>query len=142
MKHNIYSLMLLFALLFVGCSDDDTEPVVIEPTVRLEQNEINDISYLGQTCEVAMSTGADWTAQSLVDWCTVLTAKGNGSHKLVFTVQANSGEAREGEIVVYAQEEKFSIKIRQQPCGETGEFHYCIPVIFHVIYNDNTSVIF
>ena len=135
MKRNIYFLMLLCAFLFVGCSDDDTEPV-IEPTVKLEQNEINDISYLGQTCEVAMSTGADWTAQSLVDWCTVLTAKGNGNHKLVFTVQANMGEARDGEIVVYAQEEKFSIKIRQQPCGETGEFHYCMPVIFHVIYND------
>lgn len=135
MKRNIYFLMLLCVFLFVGCSDDDTEPV-IEPTVKLEQNEINDISYLGQTCEVAMSTGADWTAQSLVDWCTVLTAKGNGNHKLVFTVQANMGEARDGEIVVYAQEEKFSIKIRQQPCGETGEFHYCMPVIFHVIYND------
>lgn len=137
MKNYIYYITLFCSLLFVGCSDDNEDTVV--PVVEFQQNEISDISYLGQTYEIAMTTEAEWTAKSLVDWCTVLTSKGNGSRTLVFNVEANLGEARQGEIVVYAQEEAFIIKLQQQKNESDGEFKYRIPLVFHVIYNNEAD---
>lgn len=138
MKHYIYLFALLCGFLLAGCSDDD-DVVVAEPVIELGESEISDIPYTGRTCEVSMSTDADWTAKSLVDWCTVLTQKGNGDRTLVFNIEANLGGAREGSIAVYANEEQYLIKISQLANEETGEFHYRIPVVFHVIYNDESD---
>lgn len=132
----IYAKFLSFlicALLVAACDDDNNQT---NPVVTLQQNEINNIPYQGKTYEIALDTEADWTAVGKNDWCKVLTSKGYGSRALVFQVEANLGDAREGEIIVYAEEQEFVITLQQDANNTTGEFKYQIPVIFHVIYND------
>lgn len=129
----IYIYFLLCASL-IGCNDDK-EPSFV-PVVELQQNQITNISHQGGTYEVIMKTEADWTAVSSVDWCKVLTSKGNGDHTLVFKIEANLGDARQGEVAIYVQEEKFTISIQQNLKDASGAFKNQIPVIFHVIYND------
>lgn len=138
MKNYIYYITLFCCFLFAGCSDDNEETII--PIVEFQQNEITNIPYQGQTYEIVMTTEAEWTAKSLVDWCTMLTTKGNGNRTLVFNIEANLGESRQGEIVVYSQEEQFTIKLQQQKNEIDGEFRYHIPVVFHVIYNDEFDV--
>lgn len=124
---------LICALLLVACNDDNEQSA---PIVILQQNEITDIPYQGGTYEVALTTEADWTAVGKNSWCKVLTSKGCGSRTLVLQVEANLGDARQGEIAVYAQEQEFVITLRQEAKSTTDELKYQIPIIFHVIYYD------
>lgn len=133
----IFSIAFLACLFLAGCSDDNDAPGTA-PVVELQQDEVADIPFEGQFYEIPLTTTADWTAVSQADWCTVYTKRGSGNHTLVFRVEANLGEAREGEISVYAQEEEFTISLKQQANAGGGEFKYRIPIVFHVIYNEDT----
>lgn len=130
MKNKLVYMIAMFGLLLMaGCNDDD-------PIVTLSATEFNDISYEGGTFKIDIQTGGEWTATSLADWCKVSKAVSEGPGTLMIEVLGNLGQARTGEVVVYSQGEKQSIRFSQQALPDQQELKYRIPLVFHVLYND------
>lgn len=127
----IYLLSFL-CLLLAGCSEDD-------PIVSLSQYEFKDIPYEGGSYEIELTTAAQWTATSLADWCKVSKNSGEGGRTITVEVQANLGDARTGNVVIYAEGEKSTLTFSQQAMPDDTELKYQLPIIFHVIYYDETD---
>lgn len=126
---NIFFLML--SVLLVNCSDDDND-------MTLSQDDFSNVKYDQQTLEVQINTAQEWTATSLVPWCEVSDAVGKGNATLVLTLQPNIGPARTGKVVIWTEEGQEDIEFSQEAYTGSGEFHYQLPVVFHVLYKDNT----
>lgn len=127
MKLKFFYILSLFCMLFVACSDDEVDLVT--------QAEFVDIPCEGGTYEINIKIGAEWTATSLTDWCTVAEKSGYGESVVHVSVEGNLREARVGNVVIYSEGQKQTVTFRQQGL-DSEELTYKLPVIFHVIYND------
>lgn len=126
---NIFFLML--SVLLVSCSDDDNG-------MTLSQDDFGNVKYDQTTLEVQINTAHEWTATSLVPWCEVSEAMGKGNATLVLTLQPNVGPARTGKVVIWTEEGQEDIEIAQEAFSGSDEYHYVLPVVFHVLYKDET----
>lgn len=129
MKSKIFFILSFFCLLFAGCSDD------VE-VVNISNTEFKDIPADGSTYQVKLDIAGEWTATSLVDWCSVTKTSGYGPKDLSIIVEGNLGEERTGEIVIYSAGSKKSIYLKQAGSTEGLESHYKLPIVFHILYND------
>lgn len=128
LNHLIY--LLLAALLVMGCSDDDSSGS------SLSQTNFNDLSHEETTVKVSLQTGGEWTATCMATWCSVDQAKGTGNAELSIAVEANVGNERTGTVKIWTPGQVFTITLHQQAMPSDAEYHYKLPVIFHVLYAD------
>ena len=132
MKHKLIYLLSFFCLLVAGCSNDD-------PIVTLSQTEFKELSNEGGICKVEIATQYEWTATSDSKWCKVSKQEGVLSGTLAIEVEANLGEARTGKVTVSSQGTDYTITISQQGLPQGQELKYRIPIVFHVIYADESN---
>ena len=126
-------LFLLLGLLIAGCGKDS------EPPITLSQNNFQNVSYDQTVLEVEIRTSMNWTATSLVNWCKVSESKGTGSATLKLLLEPNIDKDRIGVVKIWTEKELLEINIQQSALPAGQEFHYKVPVIFHVLYNDQND---
>lgn len=133
MRTKAFYLLSLVCFLIVGCSDDDSVSV---PAFEVPQAEYNDISFEGTELNIDFSAYDGWVATSDANWCRLSDAEGMGSGTLKVKVLGNLEGARSATITIRTQKESREIKVSQNALPEGEEFHYKLPVVFHVIYNN------
>lgn len=132
----IKHLFFLFILtsFFAGCKDSESDSLQFE----LSESAFNNVSYEGATLEVQITAGAAWTASSDAIWCTPVSTEGTGSQKISIEVDGNLEAAERTAIITIASgKTKKNIEIYQN--ASEGEIHYKLPVIFHVLYQNESA---
>lgn len=136
MKIKYLFLVLILTSFFAGCKDSDSENLQFE----LSESAFNDVSYEGTTLEVQITSGAAWTASSNATWCTFVPTKGTGSQKFAIEVQGNlETTARTATVTIKSGKTEKNIEIHQN--ANKGELHYKLPVIFHVLYQNESDAL-
>lgn len=75
----------------------------------------------------------------MANWCRVSQSKGSGNATLQLALNANLESERSTTVVVWTPEEIIHISIHQDALPSGQEYHYQIPVIFHVLYASQTD---
>lgn len=128
-----YVFYLLICFSFLSCGKDSA------PAVEFSQTDFSNLSYEETTVNIELRTNLEWTATSMVNWCTVSQSKGTGSVMLSLAVEGNVAEERSGIVNIWTPNGITKISIHQNGMPAGQEYHYKIPVIFHVLYNNQND---
>ncbi|MBP1663625.1 MAG: Cellulase, partial [Bacteroidetes bacterium] len=96
-KNTILLLVFIHILILVSCK----EKQVIEPDIRLAQEEINFSGKSGSSL-LTINTNLPWKAESSQSWCSLTPASGDpGTHYITVAVTANATSGtREAQITI------------------------------------------
>ncbi len=134
MKRSIWILLAVLALA-TGCSKDDGSGSLTVGT--------SSFNWDSSVREAQLSIKADgfWTAESDVNWCAPLKSEGKNDATLNIWVSPNlTGEARSGHLTIETNSQHRVIDIHQPAfTGDIDSYEYHLPVVFHVMYNDETN---
>lgn len=137
---NIKYLLLvsLWMLLIAGCKDSNTEDNL---KLELSESSFENISSEGTTLTVEISSSNTWTAETSSTWCKLVPDQGTSNQPIKIVVDANlNTTARDASIVITSSGIKKTITVNQEGGStSTGEYHYELPVIFHVLYKNNSD---
>lgn len=136
MKTEYLFVILLVLIGFSSCEDSTSDA-----TLELSQSTFENISSDGATLTVNITCSDSWTAASSSTACNLVPNQGTSNQSLSIVVEANLDEAeRNMTVVVTSGGIKKTISISQQGRSTTaGEYHYNLPVIFHVLYKDKNN---
>ncbi|MFK2769547.1 M43 family zinc metalloprotease [Bacteroides fragilis] len=136
MKTEYLFVILLVLIGFSSCEDSTSDA-----TLELSQSTFENISSDGATLTVNITSSGSWTAASSSTACNPVPNQGTSNQSLSIVVEANLDEAeRNMTVVVTSGGIKKTISISQQGRSTTaGEYHYNLPVIFHVLYKDKNN---
>lgn len=100
-------LFLLIITLFVGCKND-------EPTILLTSSEVLSLCPINANQSLAITSNANWTAQSYAGWCTLSDSIGTGNNSIVVVCQNNlTANPRAAKISIQAGDQTKSIVVTQ-----------------------------
>lgn len=139
MKIKYLFLLLMLLMGFSSCEDDSSEDT---PSLEISQSTFDNISSNGATVEVNVTSNDSWTASTDATWCSLSPQKGNGNQKLTIIVEGNIEHTTRTATVTVSSSKANSKTIRISQDGAStsaGEYHYELPVIFHVLYKDKTD---
>ena len=93
---------------------------------------------------VAITSNSEWIIANSADWCIPDKYQGEGNDILTIKILANTKHAnRQTNLIISAQGINQTIKISQQK-GEVNpdldKIHYQLPVIFHVLYQNENDI--
>lgn len=136
MKTEYLFVILLVLIGFSSCEDSTSDA-----TLELSQSTFENISSNGATLTVNITSSDSWTAASSSTACNLVPNQGTSNQSLSIVVEANLDEAPKNmTVVVTSGGIKKTISISQQGRSTTaGEYHYNLPVIFHVLYKDKNN---
>ena len=131
---------ILFTLLFLATSCDHSEKI---DDIKLE-NIFRNIDNNGGKITVAITSNSEWIIANSADWCIPDKYQGEGNDILTIKILANTKHAnRQTNLIISAQGINQTIKISQQK-GEVNpdldKIHYQLPVIFHVLYQNENDI--
>lgn len=136
MKTEYLFVILLVLIGFSSCEDSTSDA-----TLELAQSTFENISSDGATLTVNITSSDSWTAASSSTACNLVPNQGTSNQSLSIVVEANLDEAPKNmTVVVTSGGIKKTISISQQGRSTTaGEYHYNLPVIFHILYKDKNN---
>ena len=87
---------------------------------------------------IDINCSSSWTVTSNKQWCIPNTQKGENDGKLILTINANlESSSRTATVTIISHKVSKTIQITQNGSTNTAEeYHYQLPVIFHVFYKD------
>lgn len=139
MKVKYLFLLLILFIGFSSCEDDSDDN---SPSLEVSKSTFDNISSNGATLEVTITSSDVWTVSTDASWCNLSPQKGNGNQKLTIIVEGNIEQATRTATVTVSSNTANSktIQISQEAASASaGEYHYELPVIFHVLYKDRTD---
>lgn len=139
MKVKYLFLLLILFIGFSSCEDDSDDN---SPSLEVSKSTFDNISSNGATLEVTITSSDAWTVSTDASWCNLSPQKGNGNQKLTIIVEGNIEQATRTATVTVSSNTANSktIQISQEGASASaGEYHYELPVIFHVLYKDRTD---
>ena len=134
---------ILFTLLFLATSCDHSEKID-DIKLEISQNIFRNIDNNGGKITVAITSNSEWIIANSADWCIPDKYQGEGNDILTIKILANTKHAnRQTNLIISAQGINQTIKISQQK-GEVNpdldKIHYQLPVIFHVLYQNENDI--
>lgn len=129
----IFLLPLLWIL--IGCDDSDSA------TLNISESKFDNISASGESLTIDITCSSSWTVTSNKQWCIPSTQKGKNDGKLILTINANlESSPRTATVTIISHKVSKTIQITQKGSTNTAEeYHYELPVIFHVLYKDKND---
>lgn len=125
-------ILLPFLWLLTGCSETDSA------TLSLSKSKFDDVSANGESLSIDVTCDASWSVASSKQWCIPNIHKGENDGRLVLSINANlEASSRSATVTVISHKISKTIQITQK--GSTSiaeEYHYELPVIFHVLYKN------
>lgn len=130
MKNNFFLYVLL--ILLAACSKDDDN-------FQLSTNEREfNIDNTGTTLRFGIESSSDWNVDNRNTWYTATKVTHDSGDSLVITVQTNiARQKRSGEITLSNKDNRLTLAINQ--AAATEEYHFKLPVIFHVLYKNASN---
>ncbi len=131
-------IFLLFPLFWIfSCAEDRPAPQVL----KTSEHSINFSGRPGAWM-LTVNSNTEWSVENETDWCRVDKANGTNTDQLIISVDSNNtSESRTTTLHLTSQYHEANVTITQEPLQ--GDFHYELPVIFHVIYaqdKENDSI--
>lgn len=131
-------LQLIFffclALSLAGCHTSERTP----GTLVLPSGSIYDFDSEAHLLKVAVQSNMEWEVTGATNWCQPDKLIGNGDDTLRISIDANiSSQERTSTLILKNPDVRKAIRINQT--GSETEYHYKLPVIFHILYNDANS---
>ena len=128
MKFRILILSVL-VLGILSCAEDRPAPQVLKTS---EQN----INFSGKpgAWSLTVNSNTTWTVENETEWCRVDKTQGSNTEQLVISVDSNLTNASRSTILhLISQYHTVDITVSQAAYVE--EHFYQLPVIFHIIYD-------
>lgn len=127
-------LFLFLAFVIAGCEKTDTTV----GTLVLPTGSIYNFDSEQHILKVPVESNMEWQVTGANNWCVPDKIKGYGNDTLVLSIEANiSSQERTVTLVVRNPDVRRAIRVIQE--ASATEYHYKLPVIFHVLYNDAAS---
>lgn len=127
MKNNLFLYVLFIAL--AACSKDNDKF-----QLSTDEREFN-IDNTGTTLRFGIESSSDWNIDNHNTWYTATKVTHDNGDSLVITVQTNiARQKRSGEMTLSNKDKRLSLAINQ--AAATEEYHFKLPIIFHVLYKD------
>lgn len=129
----IFLLPLLWIL--IGCDDSDSA------TLHISESKFDNISASGESLTIDITCSSSWTVTSNKQWCIPNTQKGENDGKLILSINANlESKSRTATVTIISHKVSKTVQIIQNGSTNTAEeYHYELPVIFHVLYKDKND---
>lgn len=129
----IYCIPIAFLLAACKSGEDSIDPLV-------ETSSYN-VDYDAENLVMPVSSTEAWTVASDATWCAPYTASGTGSKSLVCAITGNiTTSSRTANLTFSSTQETQTVTVNQA-AGTGGEYHYKLPVIFHVLYLNSSDSI-
>lgn len=127
----IFLLPLLWIL--IGCDDSDSA------TLHISESKFDNISASGESLTIDITCSSSWTVTSNKQWCIPNTQKGENDGKLILSINANlESKSRTATVTIISHKVSKTVQIIQNGSTNTAEeYHYELPVIFHVLYKED-----
>lgn len=137
---NTKYLFLILTVIFtlMSCEDSEENSSAI---LEVSQSSFNNISSDGETIELSITSNSSWTASTSSTWCIISPKEGNGNQKISLDLQANLESAsRTATVTISAKGIDKTIQLSQDGSDiPVEEYHYNLPVIFHVFYKKQSD---
>lgn len=129
-----FILLFCLALSLVGCHTDERTPGIL----NLPSGSLYDFNNEEHLLKIAVESNMEWQVTGAPSWCQPDKLVGNGNDTLRLSIDANiSSQERVTTLVLKNPDVRRAIRITQS--GSETEYHYKLPVIFHILYNDANS---
>ena len=129
-----FIFIFCLALSLVGCHTDERNP----GTLNLPSGSIYNFDSEAHMLKVPVESNMEWEVTGAVNWCQPDKLTGNGNDTLRLAIEANiSSQERIATLVLKNPDVRKAIRVNQK--GSETEYHYKLPVIFHILYNDANS---
>ena len=138
---NVYKksyILIATLLLFVGVACVRNE----EPYLTLGSAGSYVLSHNDTTICVKVESNIGWTLTSDAEWCVPRITEGMGSGEVSVAVAANDGAYERSATLMLACPEGIythQVTIAQQCLTPDSTTRYCLPVVFHVLYNKESN---
>lgn len=132
---NIRPLLLFCLILFFNaCEQSDKTQSIIE----LPYGSIFNFDSKEQIVKIAITSNTDWEVTGANNWCVPDKTQGFGNDILTLAITANiSSQERTVTLIVKHQDVHRTIQVTQGVA--ISDYHYKIPVVFHILYNDASN---
>lgn len=131
MKNHLFPYLLF--ILLAACSKDDDKF-----QLSTDEREFN-IDNAGTILRFGIESDSDWNVDNRNTWYTAAKITRDNGDSLVITVQPNiARQKRSGEMTLSNKDNRLTLAINQ--AAATEEYHFKLPVIFHVLYKDASDL--
>ncbi len=126
-------LLFIFSLcFFVACEDS-------APSLNLDKDSI-EVDGQANTVKINVTSDSEWTVTSSAIWCTTGTTKASKNIQVTLTIKGNTeSNSRTATVVFKAGKTSKTFTVTQGPRIDTENYHYKLPVVFHVLYSDQSD---
>lgn len=131
--------IFLFPLLyfFISCGDSESDSAVLE----ISKSTFTDIKADGESFKIEITCNSSWTVVSNKQWCIPNKKSGESNGELIISINASlESIPRNATVTIISNKVSKTIQISQVASSETGEYHYKLPVIFHVLYQNSNDL--
>ena len=137
MKIQTLIVIALSSFILYSCEDNETN------YLELSESAFSNVSSDGATLTVDITSNVEWQVSKTAQWCNITPDKSFGNQALTLQIEANpDNKERKVIVTVTSAVLKMSKKIEiTQAAGYTSieQYHYKLPVIFHVLYKDKSA---
>ena len=135
MKKLLFLISISASLFLVACqSSDSSAPLTLSAkSISAAYDELYKT--------VNISSNTSWTVTSDQSWCTPYTTSGTGDKTLVLGLIGNTTTSARNATLTFVADKTNSTASVTQAAGSGSEYHYKIPVIFHVLYSSATDTL-
>lgn len=126
MKLRYTFILVLLLIVISGCKDDDSnnELTVSSSSYAVAYNQV--------AVRIQINSDLPWSVSSDAAWCVPDRDQGNGSETLTVMLELNTMTAERSATLTISN----AFSSQKVQVTQSGEEHYELPVIFHVLYND------
>lgn len=131
MKIIRFILLLLTVSCIYSCITDHPSPQVL----KVSENNLR-FSGRGGVWKLYITSNSGWEISGETDWCRPEKATGYNTEEIIITVDSNTTHAkRNAQLLFQSEKQEAAINIQQDTA--TGQYHYELPVIFHIFYTED-----
>ena len=130
MKLKLVLFFILPVFTLLSCAKDIDAPQVLKISERTLH-----FSGTGGIWMLTINSNTSWQIEGTTEWCSVNLPSGINTTNLVVNVAENTTSTpRNTNLQIISERQTVEVHIEQDTLS--GEFHYELPVVFHVIYSD------
>lgn len=130
-----FILFFCLALFFIRCTTEEHTPGTLELISESNYN----LDNKEQVLKVIVQSNMNWQVTGTTDWCQPDKLTGHRDDTLKLYISENiSSQERSTALTLKNSDARKTIWIKQAN-GSLDKYHYKLPVIFHILYNDANS---
>lgn len=135
MKLRLFIFIFFPLIGLLSCAKDEPAPQVLKTSEHNLHFSGNGGAWL-----LTINSNTNWQVSGTNEWCSVSKTEGYNTDNLIVSVTENDTKSfRSANLQIISELHKVEVTVQQDTVS--GEIHYELPVVFHVIYSDANDTI-